>query len=80
MTMKKRRLETTDYLNVDLELFSKSSLEPFVKAMGDKIMVLFVGRIKRTYRAHVELAGSGLPKDKPDSTIRTFCALMISIL
>ena len=75
MAMKKRRLGTNQYLNVDLEVYSRSNLQPFVTAMGDKVLALYVGRIKRTYRAHLELAGSGL-SETPDSTIRTFCSLI----
>ena len=65
----------THFLNVDLDLYSKSDLQPFVAAMGEKVDVLYVGRYKRTYRAHLELAGSGL-SESADSTIRQFCALI----
>jgi len=46
MAMKKRRLEPTQYLNVDFELFSKANLQPLVAAMDDKVLALYVGRLK----------------------------------
>jgi hypothetical protein len=71
--MKKSAPETTHFLNVDLDLFSKSNLQPLVTAMGNKVLVLFIGRYKRTYRAHLEL--TGLSKNA-DSTVRSFCTLI----
>jgi hypothetical protein len=67
--------ETTHFLNVDLDIHSKSDLQPLVTAMGKKVHVLFVGRIKRTYRAHLELWESGL-SESADSIIQGFCALI----
>jgi hypothetical protein len=65
----------THFLNVDLDLHSKFDLQPLVAAMGRKVLVLHIGRYKRTYRAHLELAGSGL-SESADSTVRRFCALI----
>src|SRR5882762_2602731 len=65
----------THFLNVDLDLHSRSDLQPLVTAMGDEVSVLFVGRIKRTCRAHLELAGSGL-SETADETITDFCTLI----
>jgi hypothetical protein len=70
-----RNIEGSHFLNVDLDLHSKSNLQPLVTAMGEKVDVLHVGRHKRTYSAHLELAGSGL-SESADSTIRSFCALI----
>src|SRR5258708_38519155 len=67
--------ETTSFLNVDLDIYSKSNLQPLVTAMGKKVHVLFVGRIKRTYQAHLELRESGL-SESADSIIRGFCVLI----
>jgi hypothetical protein len=66
---------STHFLNVDLDIYSASNLEPLVSAMGKDVEVLFLGRIKRTYQAHLELAYSGL-SDTPDPTIRDFCDLV----
>lgn len=71
--MKRSSPKTTHFLNVDLDLFSKSNLQPLVTAMGDRVSVLYVGRHKGTFRAHLELAG--LAKNA-DSTIRSFCRLI----
>ena len=64
----------THFLNVDLDIYSKSDLEPFVTALGEKVCVLYVGRDRRTYVAHLELA-SGNPKSA-DAAIRRFCTLI----
>lgn len=66
-------LTLTHFLNVDLDLFSKSNLQPLVTAMGNKVAVLHIGRYKGTYRAHLEVAGE---VKNADSTIRAFCALI----
>ena|ERR1700682_2776392 len=65
--------ELTHFLNVDLDLFSKSNLDPLVNAIGKKVRVLYIGRHKGTYRAHLEVGA--LTKDA-DSTIRAFCAVI----
>ncbi len=74
--MKKSVPETSHFLNVDLDLFSKSNLQPLVTAMGDAVFVLHVGRYKRTYRAHLEIPG--LVKNA-DSAIQKFCSLIRSL-
>lgn len=73
--MKRTNEETTHFLNVDLDIHSRTNLQPLVTAMGKKVHVLFVGRIKRTYQAHLELRESGL-SESADSIIRGFCALI----
>lgn len=67
-------LDNTQFLNVDLNIFSKSDLEPLVIAMGKKVSVNYVGREKRTYSAHMDLA-IGNPKS-PESAILQFCKLI----
>lgn len=47
----------THYLNVDLDILSRTPLEPLVAAMGSRVIVLFVGREGRRYGAHLEFAG-----------------------
>ena len=73
--MKRTNKDTTHFLNVDLDVHSKSNLQPLVTAMGKKVHVLFVGRIKRTYQVHLELWESGL-SESADSIVRGFCALI----
>lgn len=62
------------FLNVDLDLYSKSDLQPLVDAFGKKVDVLFVGRVRRTYEAHLEIA-TFIPKN-PQVAIVQFCKLV----
>jgi hypothetical protein len=63
----------THFLNVDLDILSKSTLQPLVDAFGKKVIVLFSGKVKRTYRAHLELAKM---TKTADATVKDFCALV----
>lgn len=66
-------LSTTQYLNVDLEIYSKHDLQPLVDRLGLKVTALYVGRDHGKYSAHLEV--SKITKTA-DSTIREFCALI----
>ena len=44
--------------------------------MGQAVFVLFVGRVKRTYHAHLELARI---TKTADETVREFCSLLKSL-
>lgn len=68
--------KTTTFLNVDLEISSRSDLQPLVTALGDRAHNLFVGRIKRTYRAHFELLRH--PRNA-DLAIRGFATLISTL-
>jgi hypothetical protein len=59
---------------VDLDIYSKSDLEPLVTALGERVCVLYVGRDRRTYVTHLELASAN-PKSA-DAAIRSFCSLI----
>jgi hypothetical protein len=61
------------FLNVDLEIFAKRDLQPFINALGENVLVLYSAREGRTYRAHLALARE---TRTPDATIRAFCALI----
>jgi len=61
------------FLNVDLDLVSRSDLQPLITALEPGAFALHVGREKRTYSAHLEL--SKFPKD-PDAAIRGFAELI----
>jgi hypothetical protein len=61
------------FLNVDLDLVSRSDLQPLVTALEPGAFALHVGHEKRTYSAHLEL--SKFPKS-PDAAIRGFAALI----
>jgi hypothetical protein len=64
---------TTKFLNVDLDLYSRSSLKPLVDALRHRVIVLFEGRERRRYSTHLELNAS--PKSA-DAAIRGFAALV----
>jgi hypothetical protein len=68
-----KRLNQTTFLNVDLDLCSRSNLQPLLSALEPKILILHAGRHGRMYRAHVELARS--PKSA-DAAIRGFATLI----
>lgn len=67
------RSSATHFLNVDLVIYSRRDLQPLVTALGRKVIVLYVGRERGKYSAHLEIAG--LTKTV-DSTIRAFCRLI----
>jgi uncharacterized protein (DUF433 family) len=73
MVIQKGRQDETQLLNVDLDIYSKSDLQPLVDAFGKAVFVLFAGRIRRTYKAVLEV--KKLTKDA-DATIRVFCDLI----
>src|ERR1700740_1107749 len=62
------------FLNVDLDVYSSHDLQPLVNGFGKKVIDLYVGRERKGYSTHLELAG--LRKPSADSTIRAFCALI----
>ena len=64
--------EAINFLNVDLDIFSKSRLEPLVAAFGDKIGVHYVGPEGSRYAAHFEL---GFLKN-PDAGIKALVVLV----
>ena len=39
----------TQFLNVDLDILSRTDLQPLVATLGEAVFVRFVGRVKRTY-------------------------------
>ena len=62
-------------MNVDLEVISRTPLDPLVQAFGRKVDVLHVGPWGRRYGAHVEVAGSGY-RGNADSLIRRLVTLV----
>ena len=68
-------MQTTQFLNVDLDVFSRAPLDPLVAAFGRKVSVHYVGRERRCYSAHLSIAGSGL-RANADRLIRRFVALV----
>ena len=74
--MPSNNYEVTTFLNVDLDVNSRSNLQPLVAGLGRRILVLHAGRRGRTYSAHFELAWA--PKSA-DAAVRGFAALIRSL-
>jgi hypothetical protein len=74
--MMKRRKQSAHFLNVDLDIHSRSKLKPLVNAMGKTVDVLHLGRDQGVYQAHLELPGV---HRSADATIKRFCKLIQSL-
>jgi hypothetical protein len=68
--------KSSHFLNVDLDVYSRSNLELLVAALGKRVFVLFVGRHKRTYEAHLEVAADA---KTADAVIKKFVVLISSL-
>jgi len=64
------------FLNVDLEIFSRSPIEPLVAAFGRKVQALYMGLEFGLHKAVLETTGR--PKS-PDLCILRFCRLIQSL-
>jgi hypothetical protein len=53
----------TQFLNVDLDIYSKSHLEPLVEALKGRPFIHYVGREKGRYAAHISLSSHGQTAD-----------------
>lgn len=73
MTIRKTNSSATHFLNVDLDIYARSDLQPIVNALGRKVIVLHAGRTRGTHHAHLELART---RKTADATIRGFCELI----
>jgi hypothetical protein len=62
-----------EFLNVDLDIWSTHNLQPLVNRLGKKVIVLYAGRARRKFSAHLELARH---TTTADSTIRAFRKLI----
>jgi hypothetical protein len=71
--------EPTTFLNVDLDVVSRTRLDPLVAAFGRKVFVLHVSTQGPPYEAHLELEGSHWPKTEPDAIITKFVALIAAL-
>jgi hypothetical protein len=61
--------EATHYVNVALDIYAASSLDGFVQALGDKVLLLYVGGSRRNYEAHMELASSHMDIPADDTIL-----------
>lgn len=64
----------THFLNVDLDVFSRASLEPLAAAFGSTVLPLNVGRDGRRHRAHFELNAGN--RKSADALIAAMVALV----
>ncbi len=64
---------TTRFLNVDLDIYAKFDLQPLAAAFGLKVIVLYVGRERGRYSAHLELNSQ---PTTADAAIRGFTLLI----
>jgi hypothetical protein len=63
----KARAAAGEYLNVDLEVQSRSDLKPLVNALARRLFVLNVARVGRDFFASFEARGD---RGTPDAAIR----------
>lgn len=70
----RKKTPDAEFLNVDLDVYSRSDLQPLVDGFGKKVIDLYVGRERRGYSAHLELAG--FQSSSANATIRAFCTLV----
>jgi hypothetical protein len=66
--------DETYFLNVDLDVFGRSSLEPLASAFGSKVSQLYVGPRGNHYSAHFELRAS--PRAGADALIVSLVQLV----
>jgi hypothetical protein len=68
-----RKREQTTFLNIDLDIYSRSPLDSLVQAFGRHVVTLYVGRQGRRHAAHLEMATYS---QNPDRLIRRFADLV----
>jgi hypothetical protein len=64
----------TQFLNIDVDIWSKSKLEPLMAALGKNVLVHYVGAERHEQSAHFSLA-SAHGKD-PDTILHRLVALI----
>jgi len=70
-------MDETFFLNVDLDVFARFSLEPLAAAFGSKVTQLYIGPHGRRYGAHFELRAS--PRKGADALIVGLVRLVKSL-
>ena len=61
------------FCNVDLDIESVSSLRSLARELGDRVSVMFSGRMNGRHCLFVEIVGAGKSQD---AIINAFCALI----
>jgi hypothetical protein len=69
--------EETHFLNVDVDVWSRSRLEPLVDALGKRVLVHHVGREGKRHGAHFSLTYSG---DKDADQLTRELAILVTKL
>jgi hypothetical protein len=67
------KINSPFFLNVDLDIESKSTLRPLARELGDKVVVMFSGRIKGRHCLFMESADM---HKGPEETINALCDLI----
>jgi len=70
----------TEFLNVDLDIYSRSNLTPLVGALGEMVFVLYLGRPKNTWEARLELSILSRRQEKDPNAIIQKMATLIEAL
>ena len=73
MAARKDDSSITHFRKVDLDIYSMYDLQPLVHSFGRKVDVLYLGRDRGTFCAHLELAKI---TKSANSSILAFCALI----
>jgi hypothetical protein len=68
--------QLTQFPNVDLDIYSRSSLKPLVEYLGKRVLVLYEGRDRGRYVARLELSK---PTKSADATVRGLCSIISSL-
>lgn len=71
------KLDESAFANVDLDIYSSQDMRPLVDGFGNKVIELWVGKVRNTYEAHLEIGWSR--KRTPASIILAFCKLVESL-
>lgn len=66
-------MKPPEFCNVDLEIESKSALDPLADELGDRVTVMFSGRMNGSHCLFVEISA---PYKSLDGTIHGLCALI----
>jgi hypothetical protein len=70
--------EETKFLNVDLEILSRTPLDALVAGFGENVDVLHVGKCGLTYMASLQVCGSGYQR-RAEGLIHRFVAIVSAL-
>src|SRR5687768_14838858 len=73
-----RKMVDFEFLNVDLEIHSRSSLEPLLSELGERVCVLYSESKPNKHFASVEISRYW-KNPSPDKTIAALCNILESL-